>query len=213
MKDQFGLRSPDLSVTEYARRVSSADPTPGGGSVSGVIGALAAGLAGMVCALTLKGTPAHELRALLEPAELGVGELRLSLLALAVADETAYAGYRAATSMPKTTDDEQRARRDALQLALIDAAEAPLAIARACYEVLAMLPLIAANGTRHALSDASAGALLAEAALRAALLNVRVNAAMIKDSELAARLLTEAARLETDGAGLRAQTLEFIVAR
>ena len=213
MSIQRGVPSPELSVAEYARLVSTANPTPGGGSVAGITGALAAGLAGMVCALTRKGTTDDDACAILEPAELGAGELRLLLLDLAVGDETAYARYRAAAAMPKMTDIEKSARNDAAQLALSDAAEAPLAIARACFALLEMLPIIATRGTRHALSDASASALLAEASMRAALLNVHVNAGLIKNVELGARLLSEAARLEIAGAGLRARTLEIIRTR
>jgi len=205
--------STDLSVAEYAHSVSTAEPTPGGGSVSAVTGALAAGLAGMVCALTLRGKADDEQRAVLEPAELGAGELRLRLLDLAVQDEAAYGGYRTAAALPKTTDAEKTARATSLQLALADAAETPAAIARACFELLAMLPTIAQRGTRHPLSDASASAILADAALRSALLNVRVNAAMIKDADLVARLLNEAARLETDSVRLAAQVLEIIAKR
>jgi formiminotetrahydrofolate cyclodeaminase len=200
----------DLTVADYSFRVSTAAPTPGGGSVAGVTGALAAGLAGMVCALTLKGEIAESPRALLEPAELSVGELRLQLLDLAVEDETAYQGYRIAAALPKATPEEKTARTDALQTALIDAAEKPLMIARACFDLLVILPAIAAHGTRHALSDAAASAILAEAALRAALLNVHINTAMIKDAELAVRFRDEAARLETDAGAARAQILETI---
>ena len=213
MTNQNAILSVDRSVAEYALQVSTASPTPGGGSVSGVTGALAAGLAGMVCALTLNGNVSPDERAVLEPAELSAGELRLQLLTLAIGDEEAYGGYRTASAMPKTSEVERVARRTALQQALASAAEAPLAIARACFDLLAILPAIAARGTRHALSDTSASAILAEAALRAALLNVHVNAAMIKDGELAARLLDEAARLEAGAAILRAQTLDIVNAR
>jgi formiminotetrahydrofolate cyclodeaminase len=203
----------DLTVADYAFQVSTATPTPGGGSVAGVTGALAAGLAGMVCALTLKGEVPESRRTLLEPAELSAGGLRLQLLGLAVEDEIAYQGYRIAAALPKATTEEKTARTNALQAALAEAAEAPLAIARACFDLLAILPVVAQHGTRHALSDASASALLAEAALRAALLNVHVNAAMIKDAELAARFRNEASRLESDAGTFRAQILETINSR
>jgi formiminotetrahydrofolate cyclodeaminase len=202
-----------MTVADYAFHVATAAPTPGGGSVAGVTGALAAGLAGMVCALTLKGDVPENQRAILEPAELSAGELRLHLLDLAVGDEAAYRGYRIAAALPKATSEEKSDRAAALQSALAEAAETPLAIARACFDLLAILPAIAEHGTRHALSDASASALLAEAALRAALLNVHVNAAMIKDAELAGRFRDEASRLDSDAGEIRAQVLEAIKSR
>ena len=205
--------SAKLSVSDYALAVSTANPTPGGGSVAGVTGSLAAGLLGMVCAVTLRGKTTDEQRAKLEPAELSAGELRGDLLKLAARDETAYSAYRSAAAMSKTTEEERAARFAALQVALAEAAEAPLAIARNCFALLAMLPTVAAHGSKHVLSDASAGAILADAALRAALLNVRVNAASMRDAELSDRLTGESALLEFDSARLVAETLNAVAAR
>ena len=74
-----------------------------------------------------------------------------------------------------------------------------LRVARSAYEVAEILQSVARDGNPHVRSDAALGALLAEAALRGALLNVRGNAAMLKDRELAATYLTDADRLEEAG--------------
>lgn len=213
MTKQRSVSSTDLSVSEYTRLVSSASPTPGGGSVSGVTGALAASLAEMVCALTLSGDPSDERRVLLEPMELFAEGLRQHLLELAVEDEAAYESYRTAAALPKTNPDERAVRTHALQQALADASTAPLTIAQKCVDLLTFLPTIAAHGTRHALSDASASAVLAEAALRCALLTVRVNADLIKAADITTQLRDESARLEADGQALLSQTLAAIASR
>jgi formiminotetrahydrofolate cyclodeaminase len=72
---------------------------------------------------------------------------------------------------------------------------------------------VAEHGTKHALSDAAASAILANAALRCALLNIDVNAALIKKTTISARLRSESARLEADGRALSAQTLALIASR
>lgn len=176
-------------------------------------GALAASLAGMVCALTLKGRPSEQQRSALEHAQRHALELKDRLLKLAVEDEAAYEGYRAAATLPKSSDTEKAARTIAVQAALVAAAEAPLSIARACLAILDELPQIAANGTKHVLSDAAASAILSDAALHSALLNVRVNAALIQNKDLAASLLTEATELETSAASKLAQALAVIAGR
>jgi formiminotetrahydrofolate cyclodeaminase len=79
------------------------------------------------------------------------------------------------------------------------ATDVPLGVARSVYEVAEVLQLIARDGNPHVRSDAALGALLAEAALRGALLNVRGNAGMLKDRELAVTYVTDADRLEEAG--------------
>jgi glutamate formiminotransferase/formiminotetrahydrofolate cyclodeaminase len=106
--------------------------------------------------------------------------------AAAMADEAVYGRYRAATALPRATDDEKAIRAAAIEEALVAATETPLALCSACLDMLPALQTIAACGTVHALSDARLGAYLAEVAVRGALLNVRGNAAMMKDAATAA---------------------------
>lgn len=170
-------------VAGYAAAVASGEPAPGGGSVAGVVGALAAALVEMVGHLSVGRTgnvlSDADVTDILDRAT----ALRARLLELATADEAAYSGYVAATKLPKSTDEEKATRRDALQTALGNAADAPLAIAAACNEVLVLLDPLAEHGNKHLISDTIIAALCAEVATRSALLNVRVNAKMIKDEE------------------------------
>jgi formiminotetrahydrofolate cyclodeaminase len=207
------VASYDRTIAGYAALVASSSPTPGGGSVAGMVGSFAAALAGMVCALTLNKAIDAEAKRLLESVQDKTGELREELLRLAVDDEAAYAGYRAAAALPKSTAEEKERRAGATQAALLAACEAPVAISRACLEVLTLLPRVAQHGAKHALSDAAASAILANAALRSALLNVDVNADLIKNPNVTARLRSESARLEADGRALSAQSLALIASR
>jgi formiminotetrahydrofolate cyclodeaminase len=86
-----------------------------------------------------------------------------------------------------------------MQRALIAATDVPLAAARYAYEVAEILQSVARDGNPRVRSDAALGALLAETALRGALLNLRGNAAMLADRELAATYLTDADLLENAG--------------
>lgn len=87
-----------------------------------------------------------------------------------------------------------------MQTALVAAAEAPLALAEVAVETLAMLRPIAAHGNRHALSDARIGAMLANLAVRAALVNVRINIALIRDAETASDLSKRSDAIERSAA-------------
>ena len=135
-------------------------------------------------------------------------DFRERLLALAAADEAAYGAYIAATRLPKGTGAEKATRRTALQAALVGAADVPLAVARAVHGLHPHLAALAAGGNPHVLSDVVVAALCSEAAGRAALVNVRVNARLLKDKERGRAYLSEADDLEST---LRAWTGDVIM--
>jgi formiminotetrahydrofolate cyclodeaminase len=205
MGEGLGVR--DLSG--YIDEVASGSPTPGGGSVAAIVGALAAALGEMVVNLSLGRDADPNAEQTLQTAGARLPELRAALTAAADADERAYASYRAAASLPRGCAPEKMARVAAMQAALKEATEAPLAVARAATETAEILEEVARLGNPHLRSDAALGALLAETALRGALLNVRGNAALMKDKALAAAYLGDADLLEEGGrdAAMRAYRL------
>jgi formiminotetrahydrofolate cyclodeaminase len=125
--------------------------------------------------------------------------LRTQLLRAAAADEAAYATYRSAASLPRDGKDAKTARAAAMQAALIVATEVPLQVARAVTDAAQVLEAVAQTGNPHLRTDAALGALLAEVALRGALLNVRGNAALLRDGARADAYLKEANLLEESG--------------
>jgi glutamate formiminotransferase/formiminotetrahydrofolate cyclodeaminase len=177
----------------YVDAVASANPTPGGGSVAAVVGALAAALGEMVVNLTAGED--------LAPARTRLAQLRTTLLRAAADDEAAYATYRSATSLPRETAAAKAARTAAMQEALLVATEVPLQVARAATDVAHILEAVAGAGNPHLRTDAALGALLADVALRGALLNVRGNAALLRDSARAETYRVEADHLEEVGRG------------
>lgn len=193
---------PLLTLTGYLDEVASAAPAPGGGSVAAIVGALAAALGEMVVNLTSRSSPADEAEETATPlatAMVTLRQLRQRLTAAAAADERAYAAYRLAAALPRGNGDEKRLRTEAMQAALILATDVPLDAAEAAAAVAETLVIVAEQGNPHLRSDAALGVLLAEAALRGALLNVRGNARMLRDRERAVHYLATADRLETAG--------------
>ena len=189
----------DGGLAAYLDEVAAGTPAPGGGSAAAVVGALAAALGEMVANLTLGRAKYAEAEASLRLARDRLTALRESLLESAAADEVAYQTYQDAASLPRTSDGEKTERAVAMQRALTAATDVPMGVARSVYEVAEILQSVARLGNPHVRSDAALGALLAEAALRGTLLNVRGNAAMLEDRELALTYGTDADHLE--GAG------------
>jgi formiminotetrahydrofolate cyclodeaminase len=135
----------------------------------------------MVCRLTIGrkrfADVEDELRGVLEEA----GAVRLRLTDLADADSRAFDQVMAAYRLPKGTRAEQAVRRTAIQAALQAATQTPLETARACATVVRLAAQVIEKINPNALSDAGAAALLAEAGLRGAQLNVAINLADIND--------------------------------
>jgi formiminotetrahydrofolate cyclodeaminase len=190
---------PERSLAAYVAAVAGGASTPGGGSVAAIVGALAAALGEMVANLTLGRARYADAEETLRPARERLVALRERLIGAAAEDERAYAAYRAAAAMPRETVAQKAARTVAMQQALTVATEGPLEVARAAVETAELLEVVARAGNPHVRADAALGALLAEAALRGALLNIRGNAAMLRDAALADGFREAAVELETRG--------------
>lgn len=197
------------TIDGFLSDVAAATPTPGGGSSAAHVGALAAALAQMVASLTV-GKPRYaevreEMQKLLREAEV----LRSRLVALVRRDAASFEGVRTANRLPRETEAEQHARASAVREALLHAAAVPLETARTAVDVAALAAAAAERGNRNAVGDACVAALLAEAACRAAVLNVRLNVAALDDAgtECGAELASEARKL-LDAASMHARIAE-----
>jgi len=111
-------------------------------------------------------------------------EMRDELLRLMDEDTQAYAEVSKAYGMPKGTDEEKVARAEAIQKALVVAMGAPLQAVRACRKALQSVAALVDIANKNLISDVGVAALLTEAALRAAKLNVEINLSYLKDQAL-----------------------------
>lgn len=192
-------------IGDYLDALASDAPAPGGGSVAGLVGALAAGLGQMVVSLTRE-APDELLQA-----NEKLAALRASMIASGAADELAYAGYVEASRMPKSTGEEKDLRRATMQEALKEAVAVPMQLAETASELLETLEPVIRLGSKHVVSDAEIGITLALACVDASLVNVRVNIPMIRDKEMAGSLAGHAHKLE-QRAHQRAENLRATLA-
>jgi len=183
------------SVGAFVASVASSAPTPGGGSVSAHAGALAAALAQMVAGLTIGRKKYVAVEAEMKDVALRAASLVNELSGLVARDGAAYGHVMAAYKLPNETVADQDKRKAAIDAALLGAAEVPLETARACVKVLDLAATVGAKGNSNAVSDAGVAALLAEAACRGAVYNVRINVSSLSDKSKGARLVEECGRL------------------
>lgn len=191
-----GKRLVDMTLTEFAEETASESPAPGGGSIAAYMGALGAALSTMVANLSAH-KPGWDDRwkEFSDYAERGHA-LMTRLLALVDEDTAAFNKIMAVFSMPKATPEEKAARAEALETATLYATEVPLRTMEASYEVFDYAEAMAREGNPASVSDAAVGALAARAAVVGALLNVRINAAGLKNRENAEKLLTRADEID-----------------
>ncbi len=182
----------DMTCRTFAETTSSESPAPGGGSVSAYMGALGAALATMVANLSAH-KPGWDDRweEFSNLAEQGIS-LMNRLLALVDLDTDAFNRVMAAFGLPKGTDEEKAARAAAIEEATTYAARIPLTTAQTVIELIPVLQAVATEGNPASASDAGVGILAARAAVHGAALNVKINAASLKNSDIAAELTAAA---------------------
>ena len=92
----------------------------------------------------------------------------------------------------KKTDEEKALRSEAIQKATLFASEVPLETMKASARVFELCRQMVAEGNPNSVSDAGVGALAARAAVIGAGMNVKINAASLKDRAKAEALIAEA---------------------
>ncbi|MCD6468747.1 MAG: cyclodeaminase/cyclohydrolase family protein [Thermoplasmata archaeon] len=200
----------DMDIKSFLDEVASESPAPGGGSVAALAGALGAALSAMVCNLTLnkeKYASVHdEIEEVLERCE----HTRDRLLDIVDKDTEAFNRVMDALKLPKTTEEEKRIRKNKLQEAFKGAALVPLETARLCAEIIEVTKTVAQKGNQSSITDAVVSALMAEAGFKAAILNVKINLASIKDKRFVEDMEYEIELMERNTEDGSREVMDFV---
>lgn len=203
----------ETTVTQFLDALASGNAIPGGGSVSALAGSLGAALVEMVANLTLgkKGYEAcqDELEKIREKANAH----RQSLVATIEKDISAYQEVMKAYLLPRQSEEEKEARREAIQKSLKKAADPPLFTAVTALKVLKLCQQAIEKGNPNTLSDAAVGALLADAALHGGVYNVLVNLSALEDKQYIVKMKKELRRLAQEGQKFKEQIMTRVNAK
>jgi glutamate formiminotransferase/formiminotetrahydrofolate cyclodeaminase len=197
----------DRTIVDFADEVSRNSPTPGGGSIAALAGALAAALAGMVANLTYgkEGTEARdpELARIATEAQ----RVKDELIAAVDADSDAFGEFLTAMRMPKVSAEEKAIRAEKMQLGLKVAVRVPRASAEASLHAMRLARAVIDIGLPASLSDGAVGVQMGYAGVRGSIWNVLINLKDIKDPDfvkaeraVCSSLLAEAGRLADEAA-------------
>ncbi len=200
----------DLSVEEFSQVLGSDSPAPGGGSVAALSGTLGADLVSMVCRLSISKKGFESFESELEEIFDNAQALSKSLLKRIDLDTEAFNGVMAGFKMPKETDDEKAARRDAVQAAYKEAVQSPLGIARECLAVLTLAENLGGKSNPNTLSDLGVASQQAYAGLAGAIMNVNINLPSIKDRDFVDATLSETSTFLEDGSKIRDAVHKYV---
>jgi len=190
--DKTANRLVDMTCEGFANETASESPAPGGGSIAAYMGSLGAALGTMVANLSSH-KPGWDAkwRYFSDVAEKGQ-RLKDELIHLVDEDTNAFNKIMNAFGLPKGTDEEKAARKQAIQEATKYATEVPFRTVQRSFEVFEICELMIKKGNPNSVTDGAVGVLCAEAAVTGAYLNVKINASSLDDKEFANKIVAEA---------------------
>lgn len=185
----------DMTITQFTDMLASDAPAPGGGSVAALCGAQAAALVAMVCRLTIGKAKYAEFEENCKSVLTKAEELKEKLIHQIDEDTEAYNKVSAAFKLPKTNDDEKKARSKAIQEATVYATEVPYNTMELAKEVLELAKSLNGKSNPNTASDLGVAESCAKTAIKGGHLNVLINTSGIKDAEIKEKFETAAAEI------------------
>ena len=213
LEDPSTERLVRMDLRRFSEETAGESPAPGGGSVAAYVGALGASLGTMVANLSAHKRGWDERwEEFSRHAEEGES-IRRELLRLVDEDTRAFDRIMAAFGLPKGTEEEQAARKEAIAEATRGAIRAPLETLRTCVRSMDLMKAMAEKGLPASVSDAGVGALCARAGALGAYLNVRINCAGLDDAEFNDAALKEAEELKRQAEEREAEVMALTLAK
>ncbi len=203
----------DQTLRQVLAVSASDSPTPGGGSVSAMVGCLGTAMAAMVGNLTI-GKPKYvEVEAEAKEITAKAYYIINRLEKLTNEDIKAFNNLMDAYRMPKNTDEEKAARQEILQKRLKAATNQPMEIARTLLEAMVIIDQLSKIGNTMAISDAGVAAFVCEAALNAVLLSADINIPSVTDQEFVDSIMAEKADLVNKAKALKESAVAVVMER
>jgi len=200
----------NMPLNVFADLTASESPAPGGGSISAYVGALGAALGSMVGNLSSHkrgwDDKVEKYGTLAEKAQ----EAKRDLLNLVDEDTAAFNALMVAFRLKKTSDEEAKVRKIAIETATKNATETPFAVMQKTLQVMDALKTLAETGLQSSISDIGVAALCARTAIIGAFLNVKINAKDIEDQKWANQKISKGKQIEQKAIALENEILQIV---
>lgn len=213
IEDDSKKRLIDMTCKGFAIETASESPAPGGGSISAYMGALGAALGAMVANLSShKAGWDAKWEYFSNYAEMGQGLIK-EMLTLVDEDTNAFNKIMDAFGLPKSNDQEKAARTQAIQDATLYATLIPLRTMEVAFGGFELIKAMAECGNPNSVTDAGVGALALRSAVLGAFLNVKINAAGLKDTLKAAELIAKAQKIADKAVECEGEIMKIVDAK
>lgn len=187
----------EMTLNEFLEKTASSDPVPGGGSISALAAASAAGLMEMVANLTANGKGFESTQNEMKEISGKAGEYRRNLSGCIDRDSKAYNQVISSFKMPKNNEGETKTRTRAIQAALKHAAEVPLWVASETLKLMSLAEIVLKKGNPNAVTDGLVAVMMARTAILGALYNVKINLQSITDTLYVSKLTEQVREMES----------------
>ena len=187
----------EMKLNAFLDRTASSDPVPGGGSISALAGASAAGLVEMVANITAGGKGLEATKTEMKEISGKAAAFRERLSECIDRDSKAYSQVISSFKMPKNNDAQAKTRTRAIQAALKLAAEVPLWVASETLKLMTLAEIVLQKGNSNAVTDGLVAVMMARTAILGALCNVKINLKSITDTSYVSKLSAQVREMET----------------
>ncbi|WP_448807789.1 cyclodeaminase/cyclohydrolase family protein [Aminobacterium mobile] len=192
------MRLQHMTVASFVDQLSAGTPSPGGGSVAALCGALASALGGLVARLTRSKEGYNHVWPDMEHIRDKTTVFAERFLYLMEEDVQAYASFLETGHLPTETPEEEDIRDHFREQTMKKAVVVPLEVLRCCRDVVPLLRDVAALGCRVAVNDAITGLALIRGTVVSSCLTAITNLALLSDEEFCASVRNEALSLMYD---------------
>lgn len=173
----------DMTIKEFIYETASDSPAPGGGSIAALSAASAAALIEMVANLTIGKKGYEQVEEEMKELKGVAGEYKEKFVNYIDEDSDSFNKIMDAFKLPKSTEEEKKARTKVIQEGFKGAAAVPLNVAKDAFELLALAEKVIEKGNKNAVTDGAVAAMSARTAVHSALYNVKINLGSIKDEK------------------------------
>ena len=200
----------DFKLDDFADETAGESMAPGGGSISAYVGALGVSLGTMVANLSAHKAGWDDRWEFFSEWAVKGQAYKEKLLFLVDEDTNAFNKIIDGFRMPKDSDEEKEARKQAIEEATIYATEIPFQVMETSFNSMEVMQAMTKDGLQNSLSDGGVGVLCAKAAVLGAYFNVKINAKDIKDRVFAEDILTKAENIYQQTLQIETDTIEYI---
>lgn len=181
----------EIALEKLLSDLSSNAPTPGGGTVAGLAGAVSAALVSMVCNLTIGKKRYQQFEDEIKKDLAGAEKLREEFTLLAEKDAEVFNEVMEAYKLPHESEEDKITRKSAVEEVSKRASLVPMDVLRRCETMACLCRSVALKGNENSISDAGVAAILAHAAAQSSSLNILINLSTISDEDFIGKLKSE----------------------